>query len=213
MQTPEVQNECPYGTAQYNVKPKVEEQLESIKRNPERLRDLKPINQETEDALARHELNEYSVQKFQFAMQEELLDEKARLVNILHFTGFLQRLQTIPGLHGYYGWSGQGKELGLFVHMRGQERRLFRGDLPLGVQYICFVQAPYMPEWSVIRLDEYHLPVNEKYRGWRTVLMRLIAAGAITEQEAHAVFGNPPETAVSRRYRAQLWNLRNFGHA
>lgn len=66
------------------------------------------------------------------------------------------------------------------------------------------LQVPLSPEWSVMRFDEYGVPTNEKYHGWRTALLALINKGVITKQQAHAAFGKPKGEASSF-YRQQLF--------
>lgn len=196
----EAVEECPYGVVDYTIKPDVapllEEQLATLQRTPERIQDLKPSTFEIEQATAEHEINTFSVKGYQFENQEELLDAKARLVNFIHAREFISRLRN-AGVKAFYNYAGRPGELGLSVAKNGE------------LKYVCFVQSPYMPEWSLLRVDDYGIPVNEKARGWRTVLMRLIAAGMMTEKQAHDEFGRPYDNAVSRRYREQLWNLRN----
>jgi hypothetical protein len=77
------------------------------------------------------------------------------------------------------------------------------------VTYLCWVQVPWMPEYSVMYFDEHKLPTSEKYRGWRTVLTQLIQQGAITEADAKRVFGEPTGHMVSRRFRSQMYAIRN----
>jgi hypothetical protein len=59
-------------------------------------------------------------------------------------------------------------------------------------------------------VDKRGLPLNEKWRGWRTVVLRLILKGFITEQQADKVFG-PATGPAARRYREQLFEFRNRG--
>ena len=80
-------------------------------------------------------------------------------------------------------------------------------------RYICAMEAGIMPEFSVLNFveEEYldivtdatpnatgkkqiRLRINEtnpEQRGWRTVIMRLIKAGLITEPQAVRAFGTP----------------------
>jgi hypothetical protein len=66
------------------------------------------------------------------------------------------------------------------------------------------LQVPLGPEWTVMRFDEYGVPTNEKYHGWRTALLSLITHGVITKEEAHKAFGEPKGEA-SLFYRKQLF--------
>jgi hypothetical protein len=66
------------------------------------------------------------------------------------------------------------------------------------------LQVPCGPEWSVMRVDEWGVPTNEKYHGWRTALLSLITHGVITKEQAHKAFGEPQGEA-SLFYRKQLF--------
>lgn len=66
------------------------------------------------------------------------------------------------------------------------------------------LQVPVGPEWSVMRFDEYGVPTNEKFHGWRTALLALITKGVITKTQAHKAFGKPKGEA-STFYRQQLF--------
>lgn len=80
-----------------------------------------------------------------------------------------------------------------------------RGD------YICqtltSLQYPYGPEYSLMRFDEYNVPTNERFRGWRTVLLTLILNDIITEAQADKAFG-PAYGPASLFYRQQLFDHR-----
>lgn len=209
LETETPDNECPLYTGDYTVKPELEKQLAIYAAEPERLQDYRPSTLETETALDMHELNEESVEKYKFRDQEFLSDEKARLVNIISVRELGQKLARISGLHFEFIDHGRPQQLGLFAYIRGEESRQFSATLPKGMQAICFVQAPYMPEWSVLRIDEYGLPVDFKYKGWRDVIVELVRKNACTEAEAHEVFGEPSSGYLSKLYRKNLWNLRN----
>lgn len=74
-------------------------------------------------------------------------------------------------------------------------------------QYVCGVPAGFMPEYSKIRLGEHGEVKNEKYRGWRTVLLRLLEIGATTEAKLAKVFGDPTPFG-SGPYLRQVQALR-----
>lgn len=65
-------------------------------------------------------------------------------------------------------------------------------------EYATWVQIPAMIEYSVMRFDSHNLPTNEKYRGWRTVLIELIRKGFLTERKANEVFGEARGPAARR---------------
>ena len=87
-------------------------------------------------------------------------------------------------------------------------------NVPLGdslstYQHVGTLQVPLGPEWDLIRFDEYGVPVNHRFRGWRTALLGLIIRGVLTEEQAHKAFGKPIENAASEFYRQQLFEFRN----
>ena len=65
-----------------------------------------------------------------------------------------------------------------------------------------------MPEWSLLRVDSRGLPIKEKYRGWRTVLLACIKGGFITESQCDEVFGKPIGDR-SRPWYRELYKIRN----
>jgi hypothetical protein len=75
-------------------------------------------------------------------------------------------------------------------------------------QYITYLQYPCGPEWSVMRFDEYDVPTTEKYRGWRTAMLRLIQEGVLEESEVIRAFGTVTHTDASELYLEQLAEYR-----
>jgi hypothetical protein len=77
---------------------------------------------------------------------------------------------------------------------------------------MCSIQVPLMWEWSTIRLDPAtQLPAGFRDIGWRSAVRCLITNGALTEDQAHVIFGKPREASVSRIYRKMLCEHRNGG--
>lgn len=71
------------------------------------------------------------------------------------------------------------------------------------------LQEPYGPEWSVMRFDSHGVATKEKYRGWRTAMLVLIAAGILKEEEVDRAFG-PPTGEAGAWYRMQLQTFRQI---
>jgi hypothetical protein len=154
-----------------------------------------------------HETNVGSRKEFRFAQQDEFkLQREGRILHMNNFMGMLRDC----GLNAWYTEKGgMPKTLGLYVghfgllpackdkHKNGQPH------------YICFVQVPFMQEYEELFFDQYDVPLGVKRRGWRTVLLRLIETGLLTESKAHEIFGQPSSGIVSRRYREYLHYLRN----
>lgn len=76
-------------------------------------------------------------------------------------------------------------------------------------KYITYLQWPRGPEWSLMRFNEYDVPTSERYRGWRTALLRLMQERVVTEEEVDRAFGPVVENEASLYYRQQVAELRN----
>lgn len=76
-------------------------------------------------------------------------------------------------------------------------------------KYIGYCPTGFLPEFSQYEFDEIRdIAIKEKQRGWRTVLLRIIEAGLLSEEDADKVFGRPdgPASVVWHRH---MFNLRN----
>jgi hypothetical protein len=139
--------------------------------------------------------------KFRWDKQSELADEAARMGRILHYQEFIRLLRrAIPARYNNAG-AGGFVGLNVLVPTYGGGEWVYAGGVQFG----------YMPEYSVMRFDDHDVPTNEKFRGWRTVLARLVIHGYITEEQAEEIFG-APTGYVSWRYRQQLHAYRNRGN-
>jgi hypothetical protein len=76
-------------------------------------------------------------------------------------------------------------------------------------KYITYMQVPG-PEWSVMRFNEYDVPTCEKYRGWRTALLKLMMDGVLTVEEVNKAFGEPTVGPASDFYYQQLAELEEI---
>ena len=154
-----------------------------------------------EEVMRQNELSTESVKEYRFFRQfeDQLTDEKQRRGELMFCLDFVEKLNEI--VPAYLSAKVIKGLSGLYV---------FTPDVKGGHwHYVCGVQASMMNEYSVIYLDSHGLPLNEKKRGWRTVLLRLITNSFITEEDAHRIFGEPFSGPISRRYREQLWYFRN----
>lgn len=163
-------------------------------------------NQNIEELCRQKEMSKEMVKDYKFYMQDELLEEKFRRGRVMNCFEFLEKLNTIIpaylSVHVNKGMSG-------LAVMKPKEITNEAGDKVVTYwQYVCGVQVYWMWEYSVLHIDKRGLPLNEKYRGWRTVLLRLIQGEYITEAQADKVFGEATGVA-SRRYREQLFCWRN----
>lgn len=75
-------------------------------------------------------------------------------------------------------------------------------------QYLGYCPTGILNEYSIHEFDGRDVLIREKSRGWRTVLLRLILNGLITETQAEEVFG-PAVGPASAVYNRRLQNFRN----
>lgn len=168
---------------------------------------------------------------------EELADAKARMGRPMHHSEFICKLRTIiPSLIVTDG-RVRGT-LSLFMvrstpikevpDYKGPEKTNF--SCPV---YIGWIYSGDMPEYEIDVIDGFQCAIGQK-RGWRTILLRLIArwnkklelngepaldiwgspirvsrASIITEEQAHTVFGEPSNGITASNYRRQLYDFRN----
>jgi len=52
------------------------------------------------------------------------------------------------------------------------------------------------------------VPTFEKYRGWRTAVLRLIQEGLVTEEEVDRAFGPVAQNEASKLYMEQIEEFR-----
>jgi len=170
-----------------------------------------------------HEMNERASQKNQWDGQGRWVgkdNEDMRLVNVMSPQQWLKRLEAVIGEGKIYiNRFAVLKRVAVLVPntAMNQSLILLPGSLPLGPngndRETPFLQAatlqwPCGPEWMVMKLDEYGVPVRAKYLGWRTALLSLIEKKIITEKQAHIAFplGSGP---AGDWYRQQLFELRS----
>ena len=165
------------------------------------------VNRLYDSRLARDEVEPYLKQDmavrnkpYELSGQEERKDSPARWGHVLHSSELLLRLQRIiPNLHVKDGRIGN--DVSLF-QVIGDE-----------IKYLVWTHQGNLPEYSIVVTNWQNRPIRE-IRGWRTVLLRLIKAGVITEEQALKHFGSPTNGEAARFYLQELaWhrNQRNLG--
>lgn len=158
-----------------------------------RQHDAKPIQQHIEAAAELRSSNLEAVRDFRWLEQEELATYRPG--RILHRNTFLELVRRIRPDAFYNDYS----QLGL----RGLN--VLEDNQPT---FVLSVQDGQMLEWSQMRLDDHHIPTNEIYRGWRTVLLELIIKGLASEDQVRKVFGDPSGPRAPRWHR-HMFMLRN----
>lgn len=141
--------------------------------------------------------NSVAVQRQRWEHQEEYRNDAARIGRPMHHTDLLAKLEKlIPSLYIV-----EGRIVGDLAIYRtfSQPQPQLEGRT---FEYLFYTPTGYLPEYSIIEFDEIRdVPIREKMRGWRTVLLRLIKAGLITESECNRNFGHATGQASSVWYR------------
>lgn len=136
--------------------------------------------------------------------QESMRKTDARLGRAMHCSELLLRLQRlVPTLFvkegGIYG------DLALY-EVADSPQAKWDGK---NFHYLGFISYDTLPEYSRYEFDEARdVMIRESERGWRTVLLRFIRAGLLTEDQCIHEFGNAVGEGANTWYK-QLFNIRN----
>jgi hypothetical protein len=157
-------------------------------------------------------------------------NEEMRLVNILHPHAIFQKLRDAgvdcsiePAID--WVWDNDPKSgLAIPAQRTRSTARFWLHDVVIKdrvgisgwvwrngrrtVQYLTYLQYPRGPEWSLMHFDKFDVPTAERYRGWRTALLRLIQEEVVTEEEVNRAFGPVTENEASELYLEQLAEFR-----
>ena len=161
-----------------------------------------PVSSQTQEVLAENrEINKGIAQEYQWVTPDEYANQEERVGRVMHSSELITLLRK-AGMTCFYRQHPHFDKAILDISIRG-------GELQIG----CWVQQGNMPELSMFNFDHYGVPLAEKRRGWRTVLLQLILKGAITEETANRVFGQPKITQTYARYNSILqgWRQRDKG--
>ena len=153
---------------------------------------------ETEETLAElKEENSAMVKEFQWITPEEYADIGPRIGRIYSYEQFINLLRDKCKLKCFYREMGNSQKLALWV----QKNECTEPELA------CWVQRPYMIEYEVVKFDDKNLPLDSRYRGWRTCLLEMCMKKMLTEEKINKVFGRAHGPA-SVRYNRTLHSIR-----
>ena len=159
-----------------------------------------------EELMRQKEMSNEMVKQYRFYNQDELKDTPARVGHILHCLEWLKMFEKVRPA---YLSANIRKGLSGLAVWHPREVKQEDGSIKLVEwQYVCGVQVGFMHEYSSMHFDSHGLPLNEKWRGWRTVNLRLIQMGHMTEEQEREIFGEAIGEA-SRRHKEQLYFWRN----
>lgn len=171
--------------------PELEEQISALQYYDK-------TSHQNEEELARwKEENDSMMGEYRWCTKEEYADIQARVGRVMHSSEFITILREKLKVKCWYREHPQEGKITLVVQ---------KGDQVPEVG--CWVRHGYMPEYTVMGFDDHGVPVQERYRGWRTCVLQLILKQMVTEEAAHRVFGRA-ERSCAERYNSVLHGVRN----
>ena len=159
-------------------------------------------SQQSLEELARwQEGNREIAKEYQFVKPEEYADIGPRRGKIYTYDQFITILRTKCKLNCWYREMNHPQKLALVAQKDGF-------SLP---EVVGWVQRPYMQEYEVVRFDEHGVPLDSRFRGWRSVCMQLALKGFLKENTIERAFGRACGPA-SEKYNKFMQSLRqNYG--
>lgn len=153
---------------------------------------------QSEETLAEwKEGNAAIAREYQFVKPEDYKDEAARVGRIMGHDEFILILRKKLNLKCFYREMGHPQKIALWV-VRAE-------GTP--AESMGFVKRGLTTELSIMRFDDHGVPLDEKFRGWRTVLMNLVMKGFLKEHDVRRVFGRAKGPA-SEKYNAFMQQFR-----
>lgn len=173
--------------------------LAEIEELEQRQHELKPPASHIEAAQEQYEsaMNSEKVRECRWLHQDEDGITEFHPGRMLHMAEFLRLLRTIRPDAFYNDFACLGRR-GLNFYDAVLQRSFFATTVQDGI----------MIEWSQMRTDAHGVPTNERYRGWRAVLMVLLEKGIISVDDCDHVFGKPTGPR-SNRWNRLLFMRRN----
>ena len=162
-----------------------------------------PVMSTEEHLYSQREKNYAASRKQRWAHQDDYRNDEARLGRLMHHSELLLQLhRLIPNLYII-----DGRILGdlaIYKTYGGPQKRLEGNSF----EYLFYMPTGFLPEFSTYEFNERDVIVKEKQRGWRTVLLRLVRTGLLTEEKCRKVFGEALGAGATVWHR-KLWEFRN----
>jgi hypothetical protein len=136
--------------------------------------------------------------------QSDYENEEARWGRVMNSSEVISKIfKLIP--HDLFVTDGRiGTDIALY-RIYGQPQPDLDGKT---FRYLFYIPQGRLPEFSQYEFDHRDIPTKEKRRGWRTVLLRLIRTGLVTERQVEEEFG-PALGEASTVWHRTLWKYRN----
>jgi hypothetical protein len=151
----------------------------------------------------------------------EFMNVKRCMGRVLHHSEFIRGFRQLFPRQQVIVYDGaQRGRLGLCVvrNVPAEEIPDYRGTLkhvecPI---YLGWCETDWIPEFEIDYTNDAFVAVGQR-RGWRTVLLNLIARkdalkrpdSLVSEERARRVFGEVSDFERGRFYRRRLWEFRN----
>jgi len=151
------------------------------------------------------EMNYYShaVKKQRWENQEDYENTVARLGTPMSHSDLIYKIRK--HVHNLYIMEGRIiGDLAVFQTYPCPQPDLEGRDF----RYLFYIPTGQLPEFSQYEFDARDVPIRESTRGWRTVLLRLIKLGLLSEETCDREFGRAVGIASTVWYR-QLYGFRN----
>jgi hypothetical protein len=137
-----------------------------------------------------------------------MIPDEVRSGNPKHHSYLLSGIRELLGTDKLFITEGSFLNDLAVYQISGCSRPDFNGPRN-DYKYLFYLPTGTLPEFSLMEFDDRAIPVREYKRGWRNILVRLIKAQLISEDDVNYVFGRPPENIASQPYRRELQNIRN----
>lgn len=146
--------------------------------------------------------NSEAVKRQRWEHQDDYRDDRARVGRVRPSGEFLSKIKAlVPELY-----ITDGRIIGdvaIFRTYPKPQERLGGRDF----EYLFYCPTGLLPEYSLYEFETTRdIPVREKLRGWRTVLLRLIKSGLLTEGQCDREFG------VALGPASHVWYRRLYEH-
>ncbi len=182
-------------TFEEKLDPKMEE---AIKRYSETAH-ANTSTQNAEELCRQKEMSNDLARQYQWVKPSEYQNTEARVGRIMHSSEFITRLRKLGGskTRFFYRDHPQPRKLTLMVIRDGQVPEVG-----------CWCQLGFTTEYEIMDFDDHGVPLDAKFRGYRTCLLQLILKGILSESAVEREFGKAvgPECG---RYNETLYEWRN----
>lgn len=151
--------------------------------------------------------NSEGTKKQRFRFQLDYMDDEPRTGWPMHSSDFIRKLRCVVPRDKIFLTDGNFLGDIAIYKISGVRRSDYdgpRGDF----KYLFYLPIGWMKEFSTYQFDNRAIPVREKERGWRTVLLKLIRGKVLTEDQANWEFGKASGIG-STVYNRSLYEYRN----